>query len=163
MQAPIQYLGSKRKDIPYIHKWEPAEFNKVVDVYGGGGSVVLSYLDRGVELIYNDADVQMCELFNVLKDEKRANELLAWLEKQELNEDGFKDRCTAFIEGRKRADWELTPYGARSVCGVWKLCRYLADPFARVFRIFKLRSRLLCLLFCLLYSLPLALAFALGA
>lgn len=69
LHAPIPYQGSKRRELDIIEKYQPQEFDKVIDAFGGGGSVSLFYLQSYVldKVVYNDAHEALCNMFVALK------------------------------------------------------------------------------------------------
>ena len=80
MLPPIAYIGCKRREIKHIHDNQPIKFNKVVDLMGGSGCVVLSYVDTDKKIIYNEVNNELCELFNTLKSKKKIDELIKCFE-----------------------------------------------------------------------------------
>ena len=75
--APISYRGSKRKEMSQINEFEPKRFNKVIDVFGGGSSVSIWYKQNTKkQVFYNDINKRNCELFTILKDKKKTEELI---------------------------------------------------------------------------------------
>lgn len=76
MKSPISYQGSKRKELKYIKEYEPKEFNKLVDVFGGGGSVSMFYLSRDYKVYYNDINEELIELYHILKNENDTKMLM---------------------------------------------------------------------------------------
>ena len=58
------HQGSKRRELKFIAEYQPEEFNKVIDVFGGGGNIFLHYLKQGIYSIYNDNDKA---LYNIVK------------------------------------------------------------------------------------------------
>ncbi len=102
LPAPISYRGSKARDIPQITQYLPAEFDKTcdkfIDVFGGGGSVFLHYLQQQPDLptVYNDIDPTLCDLFNILKSKERTAELNEWLAVQNYDLDEWKRRSEAY-------------------------------------------------------------------
>jgi len=73
MLAPIPWQGSKRKELKHIHNNEPKEFNKIIDVFGGGGSVSLSYINKDIDIIYNDKNESLYTLWLMLKNEDQTD------------------------------------------------------------------------------------------
>lgn len=88
-KSPISYVGSKKRELKVIHEYQPPNFDIVVDVFGGGGSVCLSYLPKNV--VYNDNSSVMCELFNILKDEEKIKQLKEHIQNFDVNEENFKN------------------------------------------------------------------------
>lgn len=58
------HQGSKRRELKFIIEFQPKEFNKVIDVFGGAGNIFLHYLKTGIYSIYNDNDKA---LYNIVK------------------------------------------------------------------------------------------------
>lgn len=80
LKSPIPYQGSKRRELHIIEQFQPKKFDKLVDVFGGGGSVSLYYLQaykpfkRGVW--FNDISPDLFELFTTLKSAEKTAKLL---------------------------------------------------------------------------------------
>ena len=77
LKSPIIFTGSKAREIQNIDKAKPKSFNKVVDVFGGGGSVSLHFLQsmKDIEVHYNDKNQDLFQLFSSLKDEKKVEQI----------------------------------------------------------------------------------------
>jgi DNA adenine methylase len=78
--SPVSFFGSKRKEIQYIENNQPKDFNKVIDVFGGGGNVSLYYHQNGHVTIYNDIQKYLCDLMNTIQNKKTVDELLNKIE-----------------------------------------------------------------------------------
>ncbi len=92
LQAPISYQGSKRNELDKIDEFKPKQFNKFIDIFGGGGSVGLYFLQKYPELkeiVYNDISKIMVQLFNVLKNLDKTNDLLKDLDERDYNDKQF--------------------------------------------------------------------------
>lgn len=71
------YQGSKRKELPQIREHEPTKFKTFVDVFGGGGSVFLDYLNRpGIKCVYNDNNKTLADTFKIVAEGKESAERL---------------------------------------------------------------------------------------
>jgi len=81
----VSYQGSKRKELDFINKWEPTEFQTVVDVFGGGANVSMFYLNRNINTIYNDINSDMVQLLKVLRSKKNTAQLIIDYNKLRLN------------------------------------------------------------------------------
>ena len=86
LTSPIPYLGSKRLEIKYIVDNQP-EFKNVIDVFGGGGSVSLYYFQNGYNVVYNDIDNSICQLFNAIQDEETIKKVVESVLEYEAGED----------------------------------------------------------------------------
>lgn len=88
---PVSYLGGKRREIQKIKDQQPTAFNKFVDVFGGGGSVILWYIQDNPNLKahYNDINKEITELYGMLKDGSKVSKVLEEFEKIDLNDEEF--------------------------------------------------------------------------
>jgi site-specific DNA-adenine methylase len=68
LKAPIPFLGSKRLEINHIIECQP-NFKKIIDVFGGGGSVSLYYFQKGYNIQYNDICPVLFELFEAIQED----------------------------------------------------------------------------------------------
>lgn len=73
----VSYQGSKRQELENIKAYEPLKFNTMVDVFGGGANVSIFYLNRDIKTVYNDVNVDMVNILNVLKDKEKTADLIA--------------------------------------------------------------------------------------
>ena len=87
LKSPIPFLGSKRLEIKYIVENQPDEFKKIIDVFGGGGSISLHYFQNGYDTQYNDIDHAMTELFNAIQDEETIKKIVDNVNNYEVGED----------------------------------------------------------------------------
>ena len=104
LKNPISYQGSKSKELHHIDNNKPTEFKKFIDVFGGGGVVALYFLQKYPELdeiVYNDMDKTMVDLFKILKDEAQTDELLKWLGSQNYDENEWVDRAKKYKDSNK--------------------------------------------------------------
>jgi len=68
LKAPFPYIGTKRGELLTIQYYQPEQFNKMIDAFGGGGSVALHYLQTSdVSIVYNDLCKSCAEVFKILK------------------------------------------------------------------------------------------------
>jgi site-specific DNA-adenine methylase len=104
VRSPISYQGSKKKEISYIKEHQPAYFNKLIDVFGGGGNVFLQYI-KDYPCHYNDVNKYMVELFTILKDEAKTNDLINDMRKYGTTFEEWTD-----IKNNKVQINELTKY-----------------------------------------------------
>ena len=72
----IAYQGSKRNELDIIEKYEPKIYDVFIDVFGGGANVSLFYLKKNKNVVYNDINIDMCNLLKILKDEEQTNQLI---------------------------------------------------------------------------------------
>lgn len=104
LKNPIAYQGSKAAELHHIDKYKPEQFTKFVDIFGGGGVVALYFLQKYPQLeevIYNDIDKSMCNLFTILKDEAKTAELLKWLNEQNYTEEEWMIRAEKYRKSAK--------------------------------------------------------------
>lgn len=75
MKAPFPYQGSKRKELAKIFQYVD-QCDLFIDGCGGGGSVVLEYLERypDAKAQYNDLGEMPYDLFKLLKNKDRTIE-----------------------------------------------------------------------------------------
>ena len=77
ISPPMSYKGSKQRELLQIKKYEPKNFKKFIDVFGGGGSVSLYYLSRTeIEVHYNDIDKTLVDMYEALQDEEKTREII---------------------------------------------------------------------------------------
>ena len=88
--TPIPYLGNKRRELIHISEYEPTVYNKVVDVFGGSGSISLYYLNKGCIVHYNDKIKAIVGFYDILKDEKRVPELIEAIKSIPNTDDEYK-------------------------------------------------------------------------
>lgn len=92
LKAPIIFTGSKARELPHIEKVKPKIFNKVVDVFGGGGSVSIHFVQSmEVPVHYNDINPDLFSLFSSLKDEKKIEHILEEITKIPVSQPVFFD------------------------------------------------------------------------
>lgn len=104
LKNPISYQGSKSKELHHIDNNKPTEFKKFIDVFGGGGVVSLYFLQKYPELeeiVYNDMDKTMVDLFTILKDEAQTDELVKWVGSQNYDESEWRDRAKKYNNSNK--------------------------------------------------------------
>ena len=65
--SPVAFFGSKRKEVQHIEKNQPQNFNKFIDVFGGGGNVALYYHQQGHITSYNDIEKVLCEMMQTIQ------------------------------------------------------------------------------------------------
>jgi DNA adenine methylase len=75
----IPYFGGKFKSLNWLYEYFPkkSEYRCFVDVFGGSGVVVLNHPNKGhgMNEIYNDVNSNVVNLFRVLRDREKAEEL----------------------------------------------------------------------------------------
>jgi site-specific DNA-adenine methylase len=104
LKNPICYQGSKSKELHHIDNNKPTEFKKFIDVFGGGGVVALYFLQKYPELdeiVYNDMDKTMVDLFTILKDSTKTDELVEWVGSQNYDESEWIDRAKKYKNSNK--------------------------------------------------------------
>lgn len=84
----VRWFGGKWRLAPWIIAAMPAH-RTYVEPYGGGGSVLLRK-PRSYAEVYNDLDVEIVNLFRVLRDEALAPRLIAALELTAFAREEFK-------------------------------------------------------------------------
>lgn len=89
VQSPLSWLGAKRRFLDRIFSHFPRH-TTFVDVFGGGGSVILGKEPSRVE-IYNDLDGRLANFFKVLCDEDKTAELYKKLENTLYSRDVFDE------------------------------------------------------------------------
>lgn len=88
-ESPLSWLGAKRRFLDRIFSHFPRH-TTFVDVFGGGGSVILGKEPSRVE-IYNDLDGRLANFFKVLCDEDKTAELYKKLENTLYSRDVFDE------------------------------------------------------------------------
>ena len=71
LSDPCPYKGGKYKELHKIYENEPKSFTRVVDVFGGGGSVSLNYAARGFVVHYNDKYEDLVRMWEMLQDSEK--------------------------------------------------------------------------------------------
>ena len=74
--SPIAFFGSKRKEVHHIENNQPLNFNKFIDVFGGGGNVALYYHQKGHKTIYNDIHKPLTDLMHIIQSPEKSEELI---------------------------------------------------------------------------------------
>ena len=92
--SPISYQGSKKRETHIIEEYQPKRFNKVVDVFGGGGSVSLFYIQNynNCQVHYNDISPDLTLLFEVLKDHDKTKKVVDHMHKLKSSKEDFIKR-----------------------------------------------------------------------
>lgn len=88
MNPPISYQGNKRKELNRIEKYEPKEFNLMVDVFGGGGSVSLFYNNK-YKVHYNDINKGLTDLFTTIQDKNKTEKLIEDIKNTKQDEETY--------------------------------------------------------------------------
>lgn len=78
VRTPLRWVGGKGRFLEEIYKHFPLH-TTFVDVFGGGGSVILGKNPAKVD-VYNDLDERLANFFRVISDEEKATELQKRLE-----------------------------------------------------------------------------------
>lgn len=111
----IRYHGGKWRLAPWIIQFFPPH-RCYVEPFGGGGSVLLRK-ERSYAEVYNDLDVEVVNLFRVMRD--RGDELLRKLELTPFSNDEFKAAffmCDDPLEqARRTVVRSFLGYGSASV------------------------------------------------
>ena len=78
--APIMsYWGSKRKEIKHIFEFLPDKYLKIVDVFGGIGTISLNhviYYGDKIQTHYNEINKEVAIMLQIMKDENRTDEFI---------------------------------------------------------------------------------------
>lgn len=61
IKSPMNYIGNKYRILPQIQKWFPSNINTMVDVFTGGGDVVIN--TQASKKIANDINIYVIQLF----------------------------------------------------------------------------------------------------
>jgi site-specific DNA-adenine methylase len=111
LKNPISYQGSKQGELKVIESKQPDYFDKIVDVFGGGGSVSLFYLQSyEVKVIYNDISPDMCELFRVLKNTDETKALIEKLDNIPISDEEYLIRRDSLKEAFKNNTEDLVNF-----------------------------------------------------
>lgn len=123
LQAPISWIGSKRREVHTIEKYDPGKFNVMLDVFGGGGSVALHYLQTtDAKVYYNDIDPHVCGLYNTLKDEEKTKQLISDIHQIPIDDDTFQEKLSRYPEDVSIAEWAfLKKVTFRGMLGTTKM------------------------------------------
>jgi hypothetical protein len=109
-RPPIRYHGSKWRLAPWIISHFP-KHQAYVEFFGGGAAVLLRKTRSRVE-VYNDLDVQVVNLFRVLRDRTSQAELIRLISLTPFSRDEFElTNATATAPGRsveRRVRLDLT-------------------------------------------------------
>lgn len=92
----INYTGGKYNEFPIIWNYMPDKNDmKVIDVFGGGGSVLWNCIinEYGSEFIYNDINIYLYQLFKYLFDEKERKKIFDEMKKVKLT----KENCERIV------------------------------------------------------------------
>lgn len=89
LTPPVSYLGGKRREIQRIKDHQPEEFTKLIDVFGGGFSIGLWYIQESPKLKthYNDINEDITNLYKLLKDGTDVKKVLDEFKKIDLNDE----------------------------------------------------------------------------
>lgn len=72
--SPIPYYGNKKRMLAELGMLypKPSSYDTFIDVFGGGGTVILNYpfMSGQKNLIYNDLDPNLVELMKIIKDKE---------------------------------------------------------------------------------------------
>ena len=66
MNSPIPWMGGKRSLLPIILEHFPVNYDRYIEVFGGGGSVLLGKQPEAFE-VYNDFDSDVVNFFRCVK------------------------------------------------------------------------------------------------
>lgn len=92
LKAPFPYLGSKRKELKIIQQHLPENFEKFVDVFGGGGSVSLfAASNKNIQVYYNDGQKSLADFFTILLDEDKTDQFIDEFDEMEKSKETFKN------------------------------------------------------------------------
>ena len=65
--SPLNYIGNKYNLLPFIFDHMPSDYNKFIDIFGGGFNVGINSISTKV--IYNDINFKVKELLEMFRDE----------------------------------------------------------------------------------------------
>lgn len=101
----IPWVGGKEKLIPYIVQLFPPEIKTYVELFGGGGSMLLGMQPKASRLdIYNDLDSDLSNLFLCVRD--RLVELMAELKFLPIHSRTVFELFQHFL-AHEEIQWEL--------------------------------------------------------
>lgn len=92
LQAPISYLGGKRREIHFIQEYQPDNFKSVIDAFCGGASVGLFYAQeyKNCKVILNDINESQILLLTTLKQGgKELEEVLKEYDNLDKNDEDY--------------------------------------------------------------------------
>lgn len=96
-ECPLNYIGSKAKIVSDIAKYQPKNYNILIDAFGGGFNVGINITDRKV--IYNDLNYLVVNLIKSFKEYDTYNYLLYI--KRTIKKFGLeKANRTAYLDAR---------------------------------------------------------------
>ena len=89
MKPLFSYTGSKRNELHHI---EPhfAPHSTFVDVFGGGGSVLLSRIGRSAQLHFNDINPTIVNIFTIMSNTDEAQRFHDYLDSIDMGIDEIK-------------------------------------------------------------------------
>lgn len=87
LKCIIPLIGSKRKELNIIQKYEPNKIDKIVDVYGGAANVSMFYNDRGFKVHFNDILEDLFKLIKTISNKEKTEKLLIEFNKIENEND----------------------------------------------------------------------------
>ena len=61
IKSPMNYIGNKYRILPQIQKWFPDEIDTMVDIFSGGGDVVIN--TKANKKIANDINFYVIQIF----------------------------------------------------------------------------------------------------
>lgn len=105
IRSLIGYYGGKNRMAKYIIDYIPSNTKIYVEVFGGGGSVLINKPESEIE-VYNDIRTGLTSLFRCMTDINRAKELQKRIFNVPYNEDVFlacKGKCDAHPDEMTRA------------------------------------------------------------
>jgi len=123
LKSPTPWYGGKYYIRKYIYPYFEIPHQTFVDVFGGGGSIILGKKPSPVD-VYNDIDENVVNLFRVLRD--KPDELISLLELTPVSRTEFYDCKETYTEGsdveRARKFFTIIRQGfASSISGGWGL------------------------------------------
>ena len=103
------WYGGKHHHLPFLTQSMPSDMTHFVDVFGGGGHVVLNAPDNFKYRVYNDIDGEVVNFFQVLRD--NPYELIDRISLTPYARDELADACAS-------------PPGPDSLCAVERARRH---------------------------------------
>ena len=61
IKSPMNYIGNKYRILPQIQKWFPEDIETMVDIFSGGGDVVIN--TKAKKKIANDINYYVIQIF----------------------------------------------------------------------------------------------------
>ncbi len=109
LKAPISYQGSKARELDIIEKYQPKKFDKLIDAFGGGGSVSIYYTQKypDIEVYYNDLSPDLFELFTILQNEEKSDNLAKTMNSIIPDQQDYTERNKKLKDSFKKNETDL--------------------------------------------------------